>query len=161
MKVLDVSYNQIISAKKLYKFKELNNSITAGKSNIYGALGEVCVRDYFSKKSGYAVDHTATYDYDMIINGSKIDVKTKKTKVLPESHYLCSIAAYNTNQECDFYFFVRISESLNKCYLLGYMNKEEFFSQSVFKRKGDMDINGWRFKADCYNMEIGNINRFK
>ena len=42
---------QIEKAKKLYSFNALRGSITKGKSNIYGALGEVIVSDYFPSSS--------------------------------------------------------------------------------------------------------------
>jgi len=45
MKVIEISEDQINRAKKLYPFKELKGSITKGKSNIYGALGEIIIYD--------------------------------------------------------------------------------------------------------------------
>jgi hypothetical protein len=57
----------------------LNGSVTKGKSKIYGAMGEIVAKDYFLSK-GLSVDDNATYDYDMIVNGYKIDIKTVKCK---------------------------------------------------------------------------------
>ena len=105
MKTLQISREQIERAKKLYPFNDLKGSITKGVSNIYGALGEVIIYD-LSKKNGLNVDFTSTYDYDLIIENYKIDVKTKRTTVTPKPNYLCSISAFNTRQECDFYFFL-------------------------------------------------------
>jgi hypothetical protein len=36
-----ISEEQIARAKKLYSFDELNNSITKGKGNLFGAIGEI------------------------------------------------------------------------------------------------------------------------
>jgi hypothetical protein len=45
---LKISKDQVSRAKELYPFGHLKGSITKGKSNIYGSLGEVVVHDYFS-----------------------------------------------------------------------------------------------------------------
>tara|TARA_R110000868_G_scaffold282190_1_gene542406 strand:+ start:224 stop:709 length:486 start_codon:yes stop_codon:yes gene_type:complete len=160
MKIIKISKEQIERAKKLYPFKELKGSITKGKSNIYGALGEVIIYD-INKKNGLNVDFNSTYDYDLIIENYKVDVKTKRTTVIPKPNYLCSISAFNTRQKCDFYFFLRINENLKECYLLGYKKKTDFFNHAIFNKKGSLDVNGWVFKDDCYNLKIEMLNEFK
>ena len=159
MKTIHITNNQIARAKELYLFSELNGSITKGKSNIYGALGEIVFYDYFLNK-GMEIDFNSTYDYDMIIKGYKIDVKTKRTTVIPKDNYLCSISSFNIKQICDFYFFCRITEDLKICYLLGYKRKKDFFNIATFNKKDDIDVNGWAFKDDCYNLKISLLNKF-
>ena len=160
MIILDIKQKQIDEAQNLYTFKNLKGSITNGQSNIYGALGEVIVYDYFKDKK-YNIIKQNTYDYDLIINGYKVDVKTKKTTVTPLSHYLCSISDFNTKQKCDYYFFLRVKNDFTKSYLLGYISKKDFYQYSFFKYKGDIDINGFIFKDNCYNIEIQKLNSFK
>lgn len=160
MKIIKITKEQIERAKKLYPFKNLKGSITKGKSNIYGALGEIIVFDEYSK-DGFNIDFNSTYDYDLIINNYKIDVKTKRTTVLPKNNYLCSISSFNTKQKCDIYFFLRINENLKECYLLGYKSKIDFFKEATFNKKGSLDVNGWVFKDDCYNLKINMLNKFK
>ena len=159
MIVLHPTKNQIEIAKNLYSFVELNGSITKGQSNIYGALGEVVVYDFFKGK-GFDVSNNSTYDYDLIINNHKVDVKTKRTNVIPKDDYLCSISAFNTRQKCDFYFFLRINENMQDCYLLGYKSKFDFYQEAIFNKKGDKDVNGWDFKDDCFNLAISKLNKF-
>ena len=158
MKTLAITPNQVERARKLYPFDELNGSITKGKSNIYGALGEVIINDYFVK-NGYSVDFNSTYDYDIIIDGWKVDVKTKRTTVTPQDHYLCSISSWNIKQKCDLYMFVRINENMKNGYLLGFKGKDEFFKSADFKKKGELDINGWSFKDDCYNLKVSELRK--
>jgi hypothetical protein len=160
IKTIKISADQIERAKQLYTFTKLKGSITDGESNIFGALGEVVVYDYF-KGRGFSVDFKSTFDYDLLIGGYRVDVKTKKTTVIPRNNYFCSIAAYNTRQNCDFYFFLRINERFDVCYLLGYIRKADFFNKATFNRKGDIDKNGWTFKADCYNLQISMLAKFK
>ena len=43
MKKFKVTDDQLKRAKKLFDFKELNNSITKGEGNLAGAVGEIIV----------------------------------------------------------------------------------------------------------------------
>lgn len=158
MIVIDIKEDQIERAKTLYPFDNLKGSITNGKSNIYGALGEIIVFDWFSKITKN-IEFTSTYDYDMIIFDQKVDIKTKKTTVEPLPHYLCSISAFNIKQKCNGYIFVRIKNDFSKGYILGYLGKKLFFENAIFKNRGETDINGWKFKDDCYNLEIGKLKK--
>jgi hypothetical protein len=121
---IPITLNQIKEAEKLYNFGSLNGSITKGDGNIFGALGEVAVYYYF--KDWGVVDFTSTYDYDTIINGHKIDVKTKRCNYKPKDNYLCSISNFNTRQKCDYYFFCRVMTDYSKVFMLGYISKERF-----------------------------------
>jgi penicillin-binding protein-related factor A (putative recombinase) len=159
MKTIKILKEQIERAKSLYEFTNLKGSITKGKSNIYGALGEIIIYDIYKNK-GYNVDFNSTYDYDLIIQGYKIDVKTKRTTVNPKPNYFCSISAFNIKQNCDYYFFLRIHENFNYCYLLGYKEKIDFFNKASFNKKGSLDTNGWSFKDDCYNVRIDELTKF-
>ena len=89
MKTIKISKEKIEKAKKLYPFKELKGSITKGKSNIYGALGEIIIYD-LNKKNALNVSFNSTYDYDLIIENYKIDVKTKSTKLIQQYNYIYS-----------------------------------------------------------------------
>lgn len=152
MIVLSIKNEQVKEAETLYEFNNLKNSITRGKSQIFGAVGEILVRDYYLER-GFDVTLVGSYDYDLLINGYKVDVKTKRTTVEPKPYYNCSISNSNTTQGCDFYYFVRISEDLRVGYLLGYRQKSYFYKEAIFNKKGDCD-GGWKFKDDCWNMPI-------
>ena len=165
MKVVKITEEQISKAKKLYPFNELKGSITKGKSNIYGALGEVIIHDINVKK-GLSVDFNSTYDYDLIIDNYKIDVKTKKytNKFTPNLKWNLNISDFNTTQKCDFYFFIGVSDDLKEYSLYGFISPVEFYNIAVFNKKGEIDPNGnglWTFKDDCYNIKIEMLNNFK
>ncbi len=137
------------------------NSIQHGQGNLYGFIGEIVTNNYLKGK----IENT--YDYDIVFDKYKIDVKTKCCGSIPKTEYECSIAAYNTEQKCDLYVFTRVSKDLNKCWILGYISKNEFFDKARFCKKGNVDKKSdlsWKFKADCYNMEIrelGDIEKLK
>ncbi len=159
MITIPVTQEDIDKSENLYSFKCLNNSITEGKSNIYGAIGEVVVERYL-KSINRDVDFTSTFDYDMIVSGKKIDVKSKRTTVTPKDHYLCSVFNFNTTQKCDYYVFTRVKESKDVAYILGYMSKKEFYERSMFFKEGDIDVNGFAFRSDNYSIQIKDLNKF-
>lgn len=157
MLTIKITNEQIERAKKLYPFDELKGSIMKGSSNIFGALGEILIYDKY--KDMFDVEFKSTYDYDLTIDGYRVDVKTKRTTVCPKEYYLCSIT--HSKQDCDFYFFVRILTDLSIGYLLGYISKDNFLKFAEYKKKGELDIDGFIFKADGYHLPIYKLHKFK
>ena len=150
MEEILITDDQRKRAKELYEFKVLKGSVTEGKGNEVGALGEIIVWDKYKNKTKYV----GSYDYDMIIKGVKVDVKTKAQNFPPASHHTYNIFAYNTKQKCDYYCFVAILSDLSKGWIIGWKEKEKFFKEAIFKKKGEVDDagtnEGWVFKGDCY-----------
>ena len=158
MITIDITPEQIERAEKHYDFKSLKGSIMKGESNIYGALGEIVVHDYFSKL--YDCELCNTYDYDLIIKNHKVDVKTKRTTVKPQPHYNCSLF-WNTKQKCDFYYFVRVLENKTKAFILGYISKEAFYEKATKCKGGESENEYFKFKSDGYNLPISELNKFR
>ena len=132
----------------------LANSITKGRGNVYGFLGEIIISEITE------AEIQRTYDYDLVLGAKRIDVKTKRCTSRPLPHYYCSLAAFNIQQQCDYYTFVRVMEDFSKAWILGIIEKKLFFKLATFNRKGEVDASssvGWRFKADCYNLKISQL----
>lgn len=143
--------------KKADELGQLKNSILKGKGNLTGFLGEEIVKSFLSAKS------SNTKNYDLMYNKKRYDIKTKLTSKEPLPEYDCSIAAYNTVQDCDGYIFVRIQknkeDNLICGWILGWMNKEDYFKNAQYWPKGKIDpANGFRVKANCYNVKIKDLN---
>jgi len=155
---VEITPEQLTRASELYDFGALKDSITKGKSNIYGALGEVIVHDYL-ESTGRRVKFDNTADYDLIVNGRKVDVKSKRTTVPPLPSFNCSISAHNTAQKCQIYIFARVNESRKEGWICGWIPKDEFFKRAKFFRKGQTDpkFPSWKFAASCYNLEISKL----
>lgn len=130
----------------------LNHSILMGKGNFTGFLGEQVALQVIGG------EWCNTYNYDIIFDGKRIDVKTKQTTVKPLPHYECSVAAYNTKQDCDEYAFVRVLKDYTVGWFLGSIPKKEYFERARFLRKGDIDpSNDFTVRADCYNLSIDSL----
>ena len=132
---------------------KLNNSILKGDGNLTGFLGEIVALKVLCGKE------QNTYDYDIVLdNGKTLDVKSKKTRLEPKTHYSCSVAAYNIRQKCDYYCFVRIRDDYKCGWVLGVYPKKQYFEDAVFLKQGQVDsANDYTVKADCYNLTIDKL----
>lgn len=135
----------------------LNGSFTHGGGNIYGSAGEIVALDYLIA-TGHEAKLAQTYDYDIIADGLRIDVKTKTTNVnsVPDN-YICSVSNWNTRQECDLYLFVRVKKDLSIAWILGVISPAEFYKNAFFLKKGQPDPYApekeYRVVSDCYNIK--------
>lgn len=137
----------------------IKNSITKGEGNIAGFLGEEIANVALKGK----ISHT--YNYDIIKDDKKIDVKTKRCTSAPRPHYECSIAELSTHQRCDAYVFVRVEwfkenpNAWKRGWILGQISKDEYFENACYLEKGDTDpANGWIVSANCYNLPINQLH---
>ena len=153
---VDIKPEWVKSAKaKAAELGTINRSFTKGDGNVAGFLGEYIVADYLK------AEITNTHDYDLIKNGVKIDVKTKRCTTPPSEHYECSISTYY-KQRCDFYVFVRVMKDWSKGWILGIIRPKKYFDTATFYKKGTTDYsNGMTFKADSWNLEISKLLDFK
>lgn len=135
---------------------ELRNSILKGKGNEAGILGELAV--CLLKSESFT--RVNTYDYDVLgENGSKWDVKTKQRTVPIRPHFYASVADFNTKQRCDGYIFVSVYDDTAQ--VIGWIWKKDFYEKATFYKKGDVDPSshdGWKFRADCYNLSYSELN---
>lgn len=154
---IDESFLEEVEDKAREEAREmgnLNGSIEDGDGNFAGLLAEYLFVDYFGG------ERDPTFDYDVVWDGKKIDVKTKRRSVKPEPYYECSIADFNTEQDCDWYYFVSILYDKSEAWLLGYKSPEDYYEKAEFHEEGDYDPdNGFTFKADCWNLPISELDQ--
>jgi hypothetical protein len=150
---INIEKEWIENAKKKAKdLGILNHSILKGQGNITGFIGEFMVENFLKGKI------KNTYDYDIVKNGIKIDVKSKKCTSIPKPDYDCSVPAYNTKQKCDMYVFVRIMNTFDIGWICGIISKKDFFQKAKLWKKGQTDeSNMMTFKEDSYNLKIKDL----
>lgn len=155
MKLL-ISQSQLKRAQELYEFNNLRNSITEGKSQIYGAIGEIVVWDWLCN-AGVETEYHGTKDYDLISDVVTIDVKTIRVNVPPTNEHNANISAYNTKQKTFMYFWVYVLEDMSTAWLVGWLDKESFFEEATLNKKGDKDGAKWVFKSDTYSLKVKHL----
>lgn len=144
-----------VVSKEAKRMGNLHGSIENGDGNYAGLFGEVLFTTVFDG------ERDNTYDYDVHRDDRTIDVKTKRRSVRPEPYYDCSISDYNTEQECDAYYFVSVQYDYSEASLLGYLPTDEYYDVAEFREEGDVDPdNGFEFKADCWNVSIEDLRQF-
>lgn len=124
---------------------------------LYGYLGEVVVMDYFDVQD---IDH---YEYDIIINNFKVDVKSISCKFKPPMNYLAAVNSCEIDgdhrQDADIYIFVRIHEDCKVAWIVGFIECYRFFQMSKYLEKGDT-YHGMNFeKANMNVLPISKLNR--
>lgn len=156
---IEITQKQIMRAEMLYKFKALNNSIRKGEGNLTGAIGEIVVFDYYQNK-GRNVEHCQHHDFDLMIEGYTVEIKTKGVNTVPLPDGTCHVSNYNSKQDCEFYCFVNVKNDLSTAWLKGMISKNRFDSIKKFKKKGDFDKQ-FQFKCDTWivlNSELTKIS---
>ena len=140
----------------------IKNSITKGKGNYAGRLGELAL----AKHLGVEVEDSK--DYDIIHDGKKIEVKTKRRAVAPQPDYTVNIAATSLHQKPDIYAFLSMEyldrdsggnyNDLLNIWLCGYKNAEQFFEEASFWPKGTPDPPAFKTHRDMYVMKIKDLD---
>jgi hypothetical protein len=143
----------IDKSRELHRFRSEENRLK------YGLIGEEVVLDHLG------INGEDTYNYDLIHEGYKIDVKTVSCKFKPLPHYLCTVNSSELDvfrkQKTDYYFFVRIKYDCSVAWIIGYMKSSLFFTKAKLVKKGET-IDGMPFvKADAYVLPINELNKFK
>ena len=138
------------------------NSITKGDGNYAGRLGELAL----AKHLGVEVEDSK--DYDIIHDGKKIEVKTKRRAVAPQPDYTVNIAATSLHQKPDIYAFLSMEyldrdsggnyNDLLNIWLCGYKNAEQFFEEASFWPKGTPDPPAFKTHRDMYVMKIKDLD---
>jgi len=135
----------------------LRGSIENGDGNYAGLLAEVILANVIEGR------REATYEYDLIANykgGYKVDMKTKRRTVPPKGYYEVSIADWNTEQECNWYYFTSYNTEAERMWFCGFMEPENYYEKAVFHEEGDYDPdNDFTFKADCYNLTMSELKQ--
>ena len=154
MRKFNITDSALTRAKdRAQKLPLLNNSIRSGEGGVVAYIGEEVAKYVLN------AEIKDTYDYDLVYSGTKVDVKTKERTVAPKSYYECSVADFNTKQDCDEYAFVSVLNSLKQAWYLGKISKTDFYKNAIFHKKGEIDPdNNFTFKADCYNIPISQLN---
>ena len=130
-----------------------------------GAIGETVLIDYLKGKEIEVIDNREGKDatkYDLLVNGKKVEVKTKDRTVSPKPYYECSVPLYNhTHQIPDWFYFISLYRDSNKykrAYILGGITYKELEDEGVVMMDGDIDIrNGWACNESCINITINKL----
>lgn len=134
-------------------------SFTRGGGMLTGYLGEVLLAKYMAK-IGVPLVNVDTRHCDFTApNGSRLEVKTKATTAHPRDNYANSVCAWNTQQQADWYVFLRVQlnpGTASGClYFCGATPCAEFRSAARKVEKGAVSpSNGFVASATHFSMPM-------
>jgi len=153
---IKITESQIKRAKNLYSFNKLKNSIKDGEGNLIGAIGEIVAFDYYQEQ-GKLVIHSGDLNFDLLIDGSKIEVKTMEHNAPPRDEYECNLSLFNSEQQCDYYLFVDVNSSHSTAYIKGYVSKERFKKIRQLRLKGEFH-GSFEYRCDTFIVLNGQLS---
>lgn len=132
-----------------------DNEIKSKEVNLTGMLGEVLFQKLFPNAI-----RSNNVNYDFILNGHTIDVKSKIVNSVPRPDFVASVFKYSyEKQQNDYYVFMRIDKSLKVGYYLGMIGKKDFLDKAVLFRKGeDTTNNRFVYQKDTYNVFLNQLH---
>lgn len=148
------------------KMGKLNNSITEGKGNVAGLLGEIVLARYLNVNLDFARQGDDLYNYDLKYKGKTIDVKTKRRLFDPEEDWEVSVAQTSAHQKNDVYVFISMTfgdkidgkyKNLKRIWLCGGYERKKYFEDSKLIKKGQILENGFVTKQNMYNLSINKL----
>ena len=119
--------------------ESLNGRSVNRNSYITGVIGELAVSQALASL-GIAYSHEDTYDFDFLVEGIRIDVKTTNFIFgnIREDHHVM-LTDYLKNQQCDAYIFAAINYPENAVHIMGCCAKFWFWQTDAAKdyKKGE------------------------
>ena len=150
---------------------KINNSITGGGGNLAGYLAEYAVADWIGAKVVSSLPGVEKYGHDLMLDGMRIEVKTKRRTVAPKPDYEVSVAETSYHQRPDLYCFVSMHfghkkgdsyYELRGIFINGFISCERFFREGRSLKKGQVDgTNNYTVRANCTNMMVRDLFDFE
>jgi len=146
--------------------ESLNGRSVNKHSYATGVIGELAVSQALASL-GMTYSHDDTYDYDFLVNGVKLDVKSSASRFSRVGENNSTLlTSYLKNQDCDAYAFASVSYTENLVYIMGICAKFWFWQTecakdykagekiSVRKIKQDARILKYKHLTSIYDLPL-------
>tara|TARA_R110000824_G_scaffold397512_1_gene600480 strand:- start:577 stop:1104 length:528 start_codon:yes stop_codon:yes gene_type:complete len=134
------------SFEKATRLGPLNNSITQGRGNAAGYLGEEAVASYLGAEIVSSDAGTNKFNHDLILaDGTRAEIKSKRRTVAPKDSYEVSVVKSSLHQKPDLYIFVSLHfastekrdgvvryKDLKDVWLVGQKDYKDYLEQASF-----------------------------
>jgi hypothetical protein len=170
MYIVRITEGMIEEAHELEKQipKDIRNSIRNGAGIFPGCLGQVaCCHRFIDTYKAKGKEQE--YNFDIVMAGMSVEVKTKVRTVRPLPHYEGSIPTYNDTQQSSKYLFVSLlggskTGPFTLAFIMGWIsNPQGYFKVDPrwrFVKKGEYDpSNDWTALCDCWNITYSSLDQ--
>lgn len=125
-----------------------------------GCIGELACALYL----GCELQHD--YEYDIVLNGLKIDVKTMKRKYDPQYDWVCRLPITGHMQDCDIYVFASVKHKNDAfapyAHLCGWAFKHEVQKWPQVKQDDPWpEAPGKTEKSDAYKSTYASLHKME
>jgi len=161
MLILEPTSRQISRARReARKMGVLANSVTKGRGNFTGMLGEIMFHAHYG---GTRVGHKSK-TCDVVLDSKlTVDVKTQTTHTALEDDCVVRIyapweSADWLKTKCDVYFFIKIQRKTHLSGFVGWMHADEFIEQAEFTPSGSQNpFDGRRARSEEFSMHSSDL----
>ena len=130
----------------------LKGVVSSHRKNMVGFIGELLFIELFGG------EHVGGYDYDILIKGKKVDVKSSECNTYPKPNHVAKVFCGFAHQKCDYYAFFKIKKSWEEAWYCGALSKQEFLQKASINKKGSiLPGTNIRAKADQYQVQIKDL----
>lgn len=142
------------AARKSVSIGTLKNSFSNGNRQIVGILGQ----EMFKVRYPDAVE-PFKYDYDFVLRGQKVEVKTRIFSIEPNDSW-DFVIPQTMNQQFDYIFFCGIHSSLSFGHIYGFLSKAQYEASKVISA-GDPMPQGGYYKAGGKIVFVRDLQKVK
>lgn len=148
---------------------DYRGTIRGRQANLVGAVGELVAIRYLTGLGLPVEDHTVP-GYDLLVDGHRMDVKTKERFYRPSPTWECSVTEQAfARQKPDVYLFLslvsdrerrRDPDRFVEAFVLGSITRERFEVAATYVPLGWTDPdNGWVASKACWNLPVADLDR--
>ena len=160
----DLTHNEMKQAYQMSKDlpAEMRGNYSGNDplKRLAGYVGQVAAHKYLAGSKN--VD---AFDFDILFNGLRVEIKTSCRSVKPLETYTARVAGSNSDQLCDLYLFASAQcingKFLHGCWLVGWITKERMLEDMWFCAQGTRANDGFIEKGDCFKILISDLSKMK
>jgi hypothetical protein len=161
---MEVSKQILLEAKEKCSNESFNKTtiLSNGAGQYVGNIGELC---FITGLKGHNLKYMhvgdKVYDYDFVVEGVTIDIKTKDRNVDASMKYNAHVNAFQKNLNCFLYVFANYNKKKNEIEYLGFITKKEYWQKCTHYKNGQTDKEGFKHKSDCGVLQYKNLRPIK
>lgn len=130
--------------------------LDGGSGQRAGLIGEMAFAEALAEQR-ITYQHLGgeSQHHDFLVGDVKVDVKAKQRNVPPSKEYDAHVTASIKDKDCRLYVFASVTEGNPT--LMGWMGKEEFWTEARRVKKGELDERGKAERADAGKLKYSKL----
>jgi len=146
------------------KYNDYNLFGGAYTQKLAGEIGRLALRQHLMRNSIAFSEDTnigSKDEFDFIIGGKNISLKTQLCNHKPQNHWRCEVTEKQLNNECDYHLFIKTNLNVCKVWIVGCIKKEIFDIIGVYRQQGEVlddNLKEWNVKVTKKDVLIDQLS---